>query len=31
VIDRTYPIAEAAEAQRRLEKSGQFGKIVLQV
>jgi NADPH:quinone reductase-like Zn-dependent oxidoreductase len=31
VIDRTYPIAEAAEAQRRLEQSGQFGKIVLQV
>ena len=31
VIDRTYPIAEAAGAQRRLEESGQFGKIVLQV
>jgi len=31
VIDRTYPIAEAAAAQRRLEESGQFGKIVLQV
>ena len=31
VIDRTYPLADAAEAQRRLEESGQFGKIVLQV
>jgi NADPH:quinone reductase-like Zn-dependent oxidoreductase len=31
VIDRTYPLAEAAAAQRRLEESGQFGKIVLEV
>ena len=29
IIDRTYPLAEAAEAQRRLEASHQFGKIVL--
>jgi NADPH:quinone reductase-like Zn-dependent oxidoreductase len=31
VIDRTYPLAEAAAAQRRMEESGQFGKIVLEV
>jgi NADPH:quinone reductase-like Zn-dependent oxidoreductase len=31
VIDRVYPLAEAAAAQRRLEGSGQFGKIVLEV
>ena len=31
VIDRTFPLAEAADAQRRLEESGQFGKIVLEV
>jgi NADPH:quinone reductase-like Zn-dependent oxidoreductase len=30
-IDRVYPLAEAAEAQQRLEKAGQFGKIVLKV
>ena len=29
VIDRTFPIQEAAEAQRRLESREQFGKIVL--
>jgi len=31
VIDRTYPLADAGAAQQRLETSGQFGKIVLQV
>jgi NADPH:quinone reductase-like Zn-dependent oxidoreductase len=31
VIDRAYPLAEAAAAQQRLEESGQFGKIVLEV
>ena len=31
VIDRTFPLADAAAAQRRLEGSGQFGKIVLEV
>jgi len=31
VIDRTYPLANAADAQRRLQESGQFGKIVLEV
>ncbi|MGE5243266.1 MAG: zinc-binding dehydrogenase [Betaproteobacteria bacterium] len=30
-VDRSYPLAEAAAAQRRLEASGQFGKIVLEV
>jgi NADPH:quinone reductase-like Zn-dependent oxidoreductase len=30
-IDRTYPLAEAAEAQQRLEASRHFGKIVLEV
>jgi NADPH:quinone reductase-like Zn-dependent oxidoreductase len=29
VVDRTYPLAEAAEAQRRLEAREGFGKIVL--
>ena len=29
VLDRTYPLAEAAQAQTRLESSEQFGKIVL--
>ncbi len=28
VVDRTYPLAEAAEAQRCLEARQQFGKIV---
>jgi NADPH:quinone reductase-like Zn-dependent oxidoreductase len=30
-VDRCYPLAEAAEAHRRLEEHGQFGKIVLEV
>ncbi len=31
VVDRTFPLAEAVAAQQRLEESGQFGKIVLEV
>ncbi len=31
VVDRVYPLSEAAAAQARLESAGQFGKIVLQV
>jgi NADPH:quinone reductase-like Zn-dependent oxidoreductase len=31
VVDRTFPLAEAAAAQRCLEESAQFGKIVLDV
>ncbi len=31
VIDRTYPLPQAADAQRRLERKEQFGKIVLEV
>jgi NADPH:quinone reductase-like Zn-dependent oxidoreductase len=31
VVDRIYPLAEALEAQRRLETRRQFGKILLQV
>ncbi len=31
VIDRTFPLADAAAAQSRLEDSAQFGKIVLEV
>jgi NADPH:quinone reductase-like Zn-dependent oxidoreductase len=31
VIDRVFPLAEAADAQRRLEASEHFGKIVLEV
>lgn len=30
VVDGTYPLAEAAEAHRRLERGDQFGKIVLE-
>lgn len=29
IVDRTFPLAEAADAQRRLEAREQFGKIVL--
>jgi NADPH:quinone reductase-like Zn-dependent oxidoreductase len=31
VVDRRYRLADAAAAQQRLEESGQFGKIVLEV
>jgi NADPH:quinone reductase-like Zn-dependent oxidoreductase len=31
VIDTVLPLPEAAEAQRRLERRGQFGKIVLEI
>jgi NADPH:quinone reductase-like Zn-dependent oxidoreductase len=31
VVDRTFTLADAAAAQQRLEESGQFGKIVLDV
>jgi NADPH:quinone reductase-like Zn-dependent oxidoreductase len=31
VVDRTFSLAEAAAAHRRMEESGQFGKIVLEV
>lgn len=31
VIDQVYPLANAADAQRRLEEKSQFGKIVLSV
>jgi NADPH:quinone reductase-like Zn-dependent oxidoreductase len=31
VVDRTYALADAAAAQERLETSGQFGKVVLEV
>jgi NADPH:quinone reductase-like Zn-dependent oxidoreductase len=31
VIDRIYPLRDAAEAHRRMEASGQFGKIVLEM
>ncbi|MEO8678950.1 MAG: zinc-binding dehydrogenase [Vicinamibacterales bacterium] len=31
VVDRTYPLAEAADAHRRLESREQFGKVVLTV
>jgi NADPH:quinone reductase-like Zn-dependent oxidoreductase len=31
VVDRTFPLAQAADAHRHLEASGQFGKIVLEI
>ena len=31
IVDRTFPLAEAGAAQRRMEESRQFGKIVLEV
>jgi NADPH:quinone reductase-like Zn-dependent oxidoreductase len=31
VVDRTFPLADAVAAHRRMEESGQFGKIVLEV
>jgi NADPH:quinone reductase-like Zn-dependent oxidoreductase len=31
VVDEVFPLARAADAQRRLERKGQFGKIVLEV
>jgi NADPH:quinone reductase-like Zn-dependent oxidoreductase len=31
VIDEVFPLARAADAQRRLEESGQFGKVVLAI
>jgi NADPH:quinone reductase-like Zn-dependent oxidoreductase len=31
VIDDVFPLARAADAQRRLEDKGQFGKIVLEI
>ncbi len=31
VVDKTFPLADAAAAHRRMEEAGQFGKIVLSV
>jgi NADPH:quinone reductase-like Zn-dependent oxidoreductase len=31
VVDCTFPLAEAAAAQERMEKADQFGKIVLTI
>jgi len=31
VVDRVFPLAEAAAAHRRMEEAGQFGKIVLEI
>ena len=31
VVDKTFPLAEAAAAQMHIEKSQQFGKVVLEI
>jgi len=31
IVDRVFPLAAAADAHRRLDESGQFGKIVLEI
>lgn len=31
VVDRTFPLADAAGAHRRMDEAGQFGKIVLEI
>jgi NADPH:quinone reductase-like Zn-dependent oxidoreductase len=31
VVDKVFDLAEAAEAHRRMEEGGQFGKIVLRI
>jgi NADPH:quinone reductase-like Zn-dependent oxidoreductase len=31
VVDRVYPLSETADAHRRLEEQGQFGKVVLSI
>jgi NADPH:quinone reductase len=31
IVDRTFPLAEAAAAHAYLESGGQFGKVVLKV
>jgi zinc-binding alcohol dehydrogenase/oxidoreductase len=31
IVDRVFPLSEAAEAHRRMEDAKQFGKIVLKI
>ena len=31
IIDRTYPLAEASEAHRRMESNNSFGKVLLEI